>query len=369
VANRDSELMNNSNGMSLLSPRVFVFFSGPYKNVGDALIRRRALAWARLLGEPHVLVGGAKSSEWDEAVGVTNTDKIYRSKLTWLRGVLMNSGRRPVLVIEPGEFNTDRRFLKLLVVLFGVSLLIRVRGGSVVQMPRSMARVSPFGKALYSGTLSKRGTTLWRERLSWNLFDSRGVVVPDIGFDDPDSLVVTAAVRDTLVISLRSDRDAPAAEMLAWLKKFAVDRGLKTIAVSQVAEDDIRTRAVATELGSEILCWDDRTSNEQEAILRDVYTRTALVWSDRLHVLVLGALHGAVPVEIVSFSNGKIAKHFDAIGVRNVAFDASTIRSEQELAEILEMQLGRRGDIALRVEAARLELIRTRDTLLTRARP
>lgn len=349
-----------------LTRHIYAFLSGPYENVGDALIRRRAIAWARTLGEPHLLMGGAHSASWDEALALNQGDTIYRSRTTWLRSVLLRSGRKPVLLIEPGEFNTDKRFYKLLVVLFLVSLVVRARGGSVVQMPRSMARQSRLGMFLYRATVSRSGTVLWREEPSWQTFNKIGAVVPDIGFDDPDSVPPSPKARDGIVISLRSDRPEPDVTLLDWLRDFAAEHSLTITAVSQVAEDDSRTQFLAERLGASKILWANRTSNEQEAILRTLYAETTLVWSDRLHVLVLGALHGAVPIEIVPAPNGKIPKHFDAVGIRGVSYDAVEVEDRESLSAILKAQLAKREGVDSSIAKARLALTDSRTSLLSR---
>ena len=353
----------SANEENPLTRHIYAFMSGPYENVGDALIRRRAIAWARTLGEPHLLMGGAESATWDEALGLNQGDAIYRSRMTWLRSVLLNSGRKPVLLIEPGEFNTDKRFYKLLVVLFLVSIVVRARGGAVVQMPRSMARQSRLGKLIYRGTLSKRGIVLWREKPSWDAFNRIGAIVPDIGFDDPDSLTPSSRTRAGLVISLRSDRPEPDLNLLDWLRDFASEHNLTITAVSQVAEDDSRTLFLAERLGASKILWSSRTSNEQESVLRTLYDGTTLIWSDRLHVLVLGALHGAVPIEIVPAPNGKIPKHFDAVGITGVSFDAAEVEDREHLTEILESQLAKRERVEASIAIARTALANSRTRL------
>jgi len=349
--------------MNTLPRHVYAYFSGPYENVGDALIRRRALAWMQDLGEPHLLVGGRPSAEWNDSLGISTSDQTYNSWGSWLRSIAFKSGKRPVLVLEPGEFNTDARFLKLLLTMLFVSIAVRARGGSVVQMPRSMAQSSRVGKLIYAATLLKPKAALWREKVSWGSFRKVGHVVPDIGFDDPDSLDTKLQPRTHLVISLRVDRPAPDPQVIAWLREFAFEAGLEITAVSQVAEDDPRTRELAETLASEVLLWGDSTSNDQEASLRDLYGKTAMVWSDRLHVLVLGALHGAVPIEIVGAPNGKVAKHFDAAGIANVSFSSKEFPNREVLKMLLSEQLERSGSIASSVADARLSLSSARSKI------
>lgn len=340
--------------------KVFLFLSGPYENVGDALIRRRALSWARAHGKAHVLLGGRRSPDWDASLELAQSDMIYRSRIGWIKAAVLNSGSKPLLVIEPGEFNTDKRFLRTLFVLLLVSVAIRVRGGSVVQMPRSMARASPVGKALYSLTIGRSSDIFWREEQSWISFRNVGTVVPDIGFDDPDSVTRTSGNRRFLAISLRSDRPELDLNMAGWLRQSAASLGLEIVAVSQVAEDDTRTDQLRKQLDCAVLLWGDQSSNSQERALRSIYDETALIWSDRLHVLVLGAMHGAVPLEIVVSPNGKIKKHFEAIGIDRISFDANGIATAVQLHDLLTSHINRSESVKIKVEAARRSLAAAR---------
>ena len=335
--------------------RPLIYLSGPYKNVGDALIRRRALSWAREVGPVTVLLGGSSSKVWSEALGLTPDDTILRSKSAWVRAAFSLSSR-PVLFIEPGEFNTDRRFLSFHAFMLSVALLVRLRGGTVAQMPRSLARRSALGTALYRSTLGRRGSVLWREKPSWIFFREKGDVVPDIAFDDPDSVTTTSHPRDLMIVSTRSDRPSLDDRHLQWIKDFAADRGLSLVTVSQVAEDDSRTVELARALDARPVLWGYNSSNEQEALVRDLYARSVLVLSDRLHVLVLAALHGASPTEIVPSPNGKAAKHFDAVGLPGISHDATPITSAEDLHELLAQVIERDPEVRDAVAAARIRI-------------
>ena len=69
--------------------------------------------------------------------------------------------------------------------------------------------------------------------------------------------------------------------------------------VVQVREDEARARELAVALGGEYEMWGDTDAVEQEARLRQRYSGARLVVSDRMHVLVLAAIDGAAPAELV----------------------------------------------------------------------
>ncbi|WP_374945572.1 polysaccharide pyruvyl transferase family protein [Agreia sp.] len=347
-----------------MGPRSFIYLSGPYKNVGDALIRRRALSWAREIGPVTVLLGGNPSEAWSEALELAADDTILRSKSAWVRAAVSRSSR-PVLFIEPGEFNTDRRFLPFHAFMLTVALLVRLRGGRVAQVPRSLARRSSVGTLLYRSAFGRRSAVLWREEPSWTYFRQKGDVVPDIAFDDPDSVATTSFPRDLVVVSTRSDRPPLDDRHLEWIKNFADDHALSLVTVSQVAEDDPRTAELARALDANPVLWGFNSSNEQEALVRNLYSRSVLVISDRLHVLVLAALHGASPTEVVPSPNGKAAKHFDVVGLPGISHDATLIASAQGMHELLTSVVERAADVRAAVASARVRIDAARQAVVT----
>jgi len=86
-----------------------------------------------------------------------------------------------------------------------------------------------------------------------------------------------------------------------------------------------------------------------------VYDRARLVISDRMHVLVLAALSGAVPLELVPEPTRKITAAFATIGLSDTTADASTLSADGML-DCMRHQLARREEVSDRVAAAAAEL-------------
>ena len=104
------------------------------------------------------------------------------------------------------------------------------------------------------------------------------------------------------------------------MRGFAQTRGLEVWAVAQVQQDSERARRLAADLGGRALDWPAATDPaRQEERLRELYARTAIAVSDRLHVLIAAFTEGAVPFASLTVESDKIDRHFRAIGISGVA--------------------------------------------------
>jgi hypothetical protein len=70
-----------------------------------------------------------------------------------------------------------------------------------------------------------------------------------------------------------------------------------------------------------------------------------------MHVLVLAALSGAVPVELVPTPTGKISAAFATIGIHGIALDASEATAEA-MQQFLREQVTRAAEVREQVNAA-----------------
>ncbi len=92
---------------------------------------------------------------------------------------------------------------------------------------------------------------------------------------------------------------------------------------SQVDEDEARSAELAARLGCELIPWGDDGDLSRERSRRLTYAESTIVVSDRLHVLLLAAQAGAVPVEVVEHPRRKVATHFAAVGLHDVSLDVT----------------------------------------------
>lgn len=336
-------------------PRTFVSLTGPAGNIGDALIRRATLAWALGTSEELVVYTGDSPDVWLRQLGVPDDATVLRSKRSvarWL-WMLMTAPARPVLVFEAGEVPLHKGNGLRELVFLAETIIVRLKGGVVVRPPRGIRSPSNPSTWLHACAARLSQIALWRDEASAALVGG-GVVAPDIGFaaakPHPSS-----DVRDELLVSLRGARPMPGDGWIEAVKATAEAAGLRIRTVVQVREDEPRARELAAALGGEFDAWGDADSVAHEDSLRARYSRARLVISDRMHVLVLAAIDGAAPAELVPAPTRKITDAFAAIGIRDITLDAANAQTPGMQA-FLTAQLSRSGQIGERVDAARRRL-------------
>lgn len=337
--------------------RTFVSLTGPAGNIGDALIRRETLAWAMGTSDDLVAYTGDAPDVWLRQLGVPPEAIVLRTKKSvprWLR-LLVLAPRRPVLVFEAGEIPLDRgNGLRELVFLVE-TLIVRLKGGIVVRPPRGIRAPSWPALAVHRLAARLSQVTLWRDEST--LATARcGRLAPDIGFSAGTRAGHAWGERGELLVSLRGARPLPDAEWLSAVRETAERADLSIRTVVQVREDESRARELARLLGGEFEPWGDTDPLVQEERLRQRYDAAQVVISDRMHVLVLASLSGAIPIELVPRPTMKITKAFAAIGLHGVSVDSSASDQTRMRAALLPTT-ERAAEVSerVRIAAATLE--------------
>lgn len=305
--------------------RTFVSLTGPAGNIGDALIRRETLAWASGTSDELVAYVGDAPDVWLKQLGLPEGTVVLRSKRSvprWL-WLLVTAPRRPVLVFEAGEIPLDRGNGLRELVFLAETVIVRLKGGVVVRPPRGIRAPSWPALAIHRLAARLSQVTLWRDASTMAVARC-GRLAPDIGFSAGVRAGLAWSERTELLVSLRGARSLPDARWLRAVREAAEGAGLSIRTVVQVREDEDRAREVAQLLGGAFDAWGDTDPLAQEERLRERYDAAQVVISDRMHVLVLAALSGAVPVELVPRPTAKIANAFAAIGLDGISYDAST---------------------------------------------
>lgn len=336
--------------------RTFVSLTGPAGNIGDALIRRETLAWATGTSDELVAYTGESPDVWLTQLGLPEETIVLRTKKSvprWL-WLLATAPRRPVLVFEAGEIPLGRGNGLREIVFLAETLLVRLKGGIVVRPPRGIRGSSWPAIAIHRLAARLSQVTLWRDASTKTTARS-GRLAPDIGFSAGTRAGLGWEERTELVVSLRGARPLPDADWLRAVRESAERAGLRIRTVVQVREDEDRARELAHLLGAEFEPWGDTDPLVQEERLRQRYGAAQIVISDRMHVLVLAALSGAVPVELVPRPTAKIADAFSAIGLDGVSFDASGI-DPTRVREVLRPSLERAAEVSERVRSAEAKL-------------
>ncbi|MEV7618607.1 polysaccharide pyruvyl transferase family protein [Microbacterium sp. NPDC089321] len=335
--------------------RTLVSLTGPAGNIGDALIRRGTLRWALDTSDELIVYTGDSPDVWLRQLGVPDDATVLRSKRSvarWL-WMLATAPARPVLVFEAGEVPLHRgNGLRELVFLIE-TMVVRLKGGVVVRPPRGIRSPSNPSRWLHARAVRLSQVALWRDEASAALIGD-GELAPDIGFAAAKSSPESEA-RDELIVSLRGARPMPDDDWIQAVRATAEAAGLRIRTVVQVREDESRARELASALGGEFDEWGDTDPVAHEESLRARYSRARLVISDRMHVLVLAAIDGAAPAELVPAPTRKIADAFAAVGILDITLDAANAPSP-DMQAFLMTQLGRTDQTGERVEAARRRL-------------
>lgn len=343
-----------------MGARVFISLTGPENNFGDFYIRRAALNWTAAAIDRSVFVG-RHNDEWLAAAGVEKADTVVRGRerhrLTWLLSAAV-SRKRPILVTDPGEVWLVRsRYIHHLVHLI-VARVITWRHGTVIIPPHAIAQQR--AASIWSPTLRLHralaklaDVCLWRDKSSLEQVGA-GDLVPDIAFSGLPRAGHPDEIRRRCLVSLRGDREFPSDECLKGIAMAAGQAEFEIITFAQVDRDSERAAAVAERLGGR---HDARAlwKPDAESDLQAMYDEAALVISDRLHVLALAALSGAMPIEIATNPETKVTAHFATIGVRDISLNSAG-RSSEDIAAWISTRLTWRPCIRNAVASAHASL-------------
>ncbi|WP_336645775.1 hypothetical protein [Microbacterium sp. USHLN186] len=339
-----------------LPTRTFVSLTGPEGNIGDALIRRETLRWALGTSDELVVYTGASPGSWLRQLGVPEDATALRSKRSvpkWL-WMLATAPARPVLVFEAGEVPLHKGNALRELVFLMETILVRLKRGVVVRPPRGIRAPTHPSLWLHARAARLSQIALWRDGTSAALVSGTDVV-PDIGFAVLTSAPGVSGERNELIVSMRGARPMPSAAWVRAVRATADAEGLRIRTVVQVREDEARARELAQALGGEFDPWGSTDPVTQEAKLRERYLHARLVISDRMHVLVLAAIDGAVPAELAPNPTEKIANAFATVRIHDITLDALQADAGR-MQEFLQAQLDRSAFIAEQIGAARQRL-------------
>lgn len=311
---------------------VYVWCTGQDDNIGDVVLRRRLLDELRPFGRLHVFLSDA-SHEFVDALGLAQDDVVYRAHEEWKAALAAHARRGPVLSVgKPGELQVDRVALRRSLRRLFLNRRVARHGGLVVQLGVGARRQPDRLMSLFRLAFRYHDKILWRDPQSQAHF-KLGSVMPDWGFADfgplrPAAPALGDSPRDLLAISMRGDRPLPGRAWQEAVRTFCQESGLKPVLVTQVRRDGERSRILAHELEAYLVDWDDQTHAAQEIRLRDIYARSALTLSDRLHVLIVALTEGSVPLCLLDREEHKIGRHFDAVDYPGASLDVSDLRSD-----------------------------------------
>jgi hypothetical protein len=315
---------------------IFIPVVGQFTNIGDSLHRRILLSWLKEVGKLHVYIGKAPQSFIDSLL--LNKDIIlYKSIYIWIWKIIKARYKKITFVFNSGEMRLGNKRLLIELLLFPFLVIVRLKKGQVLRIGiATMANATKNRIWLWKLILKPTSQIYWRTSHSKEIFQ-RGKIIPDLAFYNFLDHEKQNSIREEMVISMRSDRPFPSSSWFDAVSKFSKNFNLKLNVVSQVRGDNIRTVEIAQKLGAKSILWLNEWSHlDQERILDDLYSKTKLIISDRLHVLIAAYSKGAIPSCMLTDSNKKIQYHFSVIKIEDISILEVEKTSEEIYSFLLE---------------------------------
>lgn len=311
--------MSGGSASETSRPSVFVWATGQDENIGDSLLRRAYIASLREYGDVSPWTGRA-SDEFLAGLGLSTSERAFRSYAEWYWAALRSGWARPTVVaVNAGEVPVSRKGALRMLTLAALILWTRIRGGQGVWVGAGVPRkgVRKFLAWPYVLVASLCKYVRFRDSESRSVLAATGDVAPDWAF-----ALGTATTewkprddRSLLAVVIRGDRERPSVEWISWIRETADLHGLAPIVVVQVRRDAAMADWLAEEIGGSVSSWESGDHRSREAEVRRIYAESALVVGDRLHGLIVGATEGALPLGWVETSTGKVRRHFDTVGL------------------------------------------------------
>ncbi|MBB4120082.1 polysaccharide pyruvyl transferase WcaK-like protein [Mesonia hippocampi] len=319
--------------------KVFIPVVGQVINIGDTLHRKILISWLRDRStELHIYVGNAPQS-FIEALDLKEEDIVYSSISKWLFSIIFKDFlRKKLFIFNPGEITFSNSRLVKELVLFPFYLYIRITGGKILRIGvAAQSDIKIKYKWLWNKLIGFSNKIYWRTIKSSELF-KKGEVIPDLAFYKIDQNIVYEK-KYFIVISMRGDRKLPSQKWFEAIKEFQQKNNLSIAVVSQVKIDNERAKEIAAKLRGEYYIWENQYNhNRQEEIVNEIYRKSKIAISDRLHVLIAAYTKGVIPTDVSVTKSNKVQDHFDVLPLEDVSvFESKS--SKEEIIDFLQSKL------------------------------
>lgn len=129
--------------------------------------------------------------------------------------------------------------------------------------------------------------------------------------------------------------------------------------VSQVKIDNNRAVEITDKLNAPYYIWKDSVSHrEHEEIVNEIYQRSKIAISDRLHVLIAAFTKGTIPTCIPVLLTNKVQDHIDVLRVNDVTMSETDVTKDKVYAFLTKKYL-KSFDVNLMLQTkSRLEAIK-----------
>ncbi|TWH37952.1 hypothetical protein L612_000700000590 [Rhodococcus rhodochrous J38] len=278
---------------------VFMSIAAAEGNLGDIHIRREAAKLLESYAENGLAYTGRMSKSYVQATGLSHRWSSTSSAFTFVTKLVSEGVRgRAIIVMAPGPAPLSAGIVsssKRMAIALLFSFLVLL-GNKLIVLGRALR--GKAGPALRAERLMESVAEMYltRDESSTKLLGGKAISAPDLAFKDYRRPEVR--VRKLFLVSLRHDRSVSTAAV-SRLLEAARSLDLEPAFVVQVREDQEINRSLAEKFGIRFEGWDEGVSHiEQEKLVMRLYSDCSVVVSDRLHVLLLGARKGAIPVMV-----------------------------------------------------------------------
>ncbi|ROZ85958.1 polysaccharide pyruvyl transferase family protein [Gordonia sp. OPL2] len=291
---------------------IFVSISAADGNIGDVVIRRECLAMlsARYPDARLCVYVGHMSEDYIASVLTDTPDaQTIADPIHFVRTLAASvvSSHRTVFVVAPGPAflgqSIGRRLKHLLLAAFAG--VINVRGGTVLVLGRAVVGGSRFDLGVERALCRAATRYTTRDVRTERRLGRRARLVPDLAFRRA-KVTHGGTGSGTLIVSVRGDRELPA-WFASAIQSVASQANLQIVVATQVKSDAAANARLARRLGADHIEWKRGVSHrEQETALVAAYAHGAVCVTDRLHVAILAAREGAIPVVYQSSGDTKL---------------------------------------------------------------
>jgi len=278
---------------------VVIHLSGQDDNLGDSVLR--AGLFRALQGRNrafHVYVrdhrGMDQSSDYMAGLNLGPNALLHETRSSWLAEG--SRTRKAVHVFNAGEINPQQR-------LYPASSrtreleAVRSQGGAIIVAGVGLKNPDQVSNLRFSPEFQTADIMSWRDYGSRDAAGF-GEVNPDWAFllgAGTDSWNPTGN-RPYLTVTLRFDRPYPDRDWLLGVRNIAEQLGASLVTVAQVARDAPRAVRLANDLNAKYLGASSFNHSALQEHIRDVFSQSLAVISDRAHGLIIGATEGAFPI-------------------------------------------------------------------------
>lgn len=325
--------------------RIFIPLVGEFSNVGDVMHRSELLNWLKGNGTLYIYIGNAPE-DFVSSLAIPNNSKIYKSLFKWLLALLFSPFNQTNFVFNSGEVTLSRKRLIFEILLLPFLFLVKLKKGEVLRIGIAcISNAEIKNKKLWRWLLGYSTKIYWRTYKSFEIFEL-GSVIPDLAFNDAflgsKNEKLDVERRNVITISMRWDRPFPSDNWFQSISNFCKEHAFEIYVVSQVRKDNQRCEDIAQKLNGKVMTWKGESHILQESKLREIYKRSIITISDRLHVLVAAVVEGAIPCTILTKFSGKVQDHFDVLDIQNITIVDSTLEINHQF---LLDQLKRKNEI------------------------